>query len=142
METDQRRINLRINGFNFNGSSSLTLQSMKFTGCSDNLTILDEEQFDIISSISSLVCLTQYHAAVLVFTKINHLVMRDMNISQYYGFAIVAVILSNDNLDSINIISSQGIKKAAQYKSGYSLGSGVVNILRLTHNIHIQTNIS
>ena len=114
---------------------------MKFTGCGDNLSILDEEQLDIISSISSLVCLTQYHAAVLVFTKINHLVMRDVSISQYYGFAIVAVNLSNDNLDSI-IISSQGIKKVAQYKSGYSLGNGVVNILRITHNTHIQTNIS
>ena len=35
--------------------------------------------------------------------------MRDVSISQYYGFAIVAVNLPNDNLDSINITGSQGI---------------------------------
>ena len=52
METDQRRINLQINGFTFAGSSSLTLQRVTFTGCGDNLTILDEEQLDIISSTS------------------------------------------------------------------------------------------
>ena len=44
MKTDQRGINLQINGFTFTGSSSLTLQRVTFNGCGDNLAILDEEQ--------------------------------------------------------------------------------------------------
>ena len=69
-------------GFAFNGNSSLTLQRVTFIGCGANLTTLDKEQLDIINSTSSLVYFTQYHAAVLVFTEISYLVMRDVNISQ------------------------------------------------------------
>ena len=113
-------------GFAFTGSSSLTLQRVTFIGCGANLITLDKEQFDIINCTSSLVYFTQYHAVVLVFTEISHLVMRDVNISQYYGFAIVAVNLPSGTLDSINVNFSQGIEKAAQQKSGYSVGSGVL----------------
>ena len=113
-------------GFAFTGSSNLILQRIKFTGCGANLTTLDEEQLDIINSTSSLVYFTQYHAAVLVFTDISHLVIRDVSIFLYYGFAIVAVNLPNSTLDSININASQGIEKAAQHKNGYSVGSGVL----------------
>ena len=112
-------------GFAFTGSSSLTLQRVTFTGCGGNLTTLDKEQLDIINSTSSLVYFTQYHAAVLVFTEISYLVMRDVSISQYYGFAIVAVNLPNGTLDSVNVKYSQGVEKAVQ-KSGYSVGSGVL----------------
>ena len=118
-------------GFAFIGRGSLTLQRVTFIGCGANLTTLDKEQLDIINSTSSLVYFTQYHAAVLVFTEISHLVMRDVNISQYYGFAIVAVNLPNGTLDSVNVIGSQGIEKAAQYGHGYSVGSGV---LLMYHN--------
>ena len=113
-------------GFAFTGSSSLTLQRVTFTGCGANLATLDKEQLDIINSTSSPVYFTQYHAAVLVFTEISHLVIRDVSISQYYGFAIVAVNLPNGILDTINVITSQGIEKEAQYGYGYSVGSGVL----------------
>ena len=113
-------------GFAFTGSNSLTLQGVTFTGCGANFTTLDKEQFDIINSTSSLVYFTQYHAAVLVFTEISYLVMRDVNISQYYGFAIVAVNLPDSTLDSVNISGSQGIENTAQYKNAYSVGSGVL----------------
>ena len=49
--------------------------------------------------------------------------MRDVNISQYYGFAIVAVNLPNGTLDTININKSVSIQISLQY--GYSSGSGV-----------------
>ena len=113
-------------GFAFTGSSSLTLQRVTFTGCGANLTTFDKKQHDIINSTSSLVYFTQYYAAVLVFTEISYLVMRDVNISQYYGFAIVAVNLPNGTLDSINIFGSQGVEKVAQHKNGHSVGSGVL----------------
>ena len=113
-------------GFAFNGSSSLTLQRVTFTGCGANLTTLDKDQLDIINSTSSFVYFTQYHAAVLVFTEISHLVMRVVSISQYYGFAIVAVNLPNANLDSVKIIGSQGVEKVAQHKNGHSVGSGAL----------------
>ena len=111
--------------FAFTGSSSLTLQRVKFIGCGANLTTLDKKQLHIINSTSSLVYFTQYHAAVLVFTEISYLVMRDVSIFQYYGFAIVAVNLPNGTLDSIYVNGSQGIEKAVQ-KSGNSVGCGVL----------------
>ena len=113
-------------GFVFTGSSSLTLQRVTFIGCGANLTTLDKKQLEIINSTSSLIYFTQYHAAVLVLTEISHLVMRDVNISQYYGFAIVAVNLPSGTLDSINVTFSQSIEKAAQYENGYSVGSGAL----------------
>ena len=111
-------------GFAFTGSSSLTLQRVTFIGCGANLTTLDKEQLDIINSTSSLVYFTQYHAAVLVFTEMSHLVMRDVSISQYYGYAIVAVNLHNGTLDSINISVSMSIQISFQHD--YNVGSGVI----------------
>ena len=113
-------------GFVFTGSSSLTLQRVTFTGCGANLTTIGKKQLDIINSTSSLVYFTQYHAAVLVFTEISYLVMIDVSISQYYGFAIVAVNLPNGTLDTITITASQGVETVAQYKNRYSVGSGVL----------------
>ena len=81
--------------FAFTRSSNLTLKIVKFTGCGGNITTLYNKQLDNVNSTSSLVYFTQYHAAVLVFTEISHLVMRDSSISQYYGFAVVAVNLPN-----------------------------------------------
>ena len=111
-------------GFVFTGSSSLTLQRVTFTGCGANLNTLEEEQLDIINSTISLVYFTQYHAAVLVFTEISHLVIRDVSISQYYGFAIIAVNLPIGTLDSITITTSLSIQVATQ--SNHSIGSGVL----------------
>ena len=111
-------------GFAFTGSSSLTLQRVTFIGCGANLTTLDKEQLNIINSTSCLVHFTQYHGAVLVFTEINHLVMRDVIIFQYYGFAIIAVNLPNGTLDSITVTISLTIQVASQ--SNYSIGSGVL----------------
>ena len=115
-----------IIGFAFTGSSSLTLKRVTFIGCGANLATLEKEQLDIINSTNSIVYFTQYHAAVLVFTKISYLVIRDVSISQYYGFAIVAVNLPNGTLDTIKMIASQGVETVAQYKNGYSVGSGVL----------------
>ena len=116
-------------GFAFTGSSNLTLQRVKFTGCGGNLATLDKEQLENINSTSSLVYFTQYHAAVLVFIEISHLVMRDVSISQYYGFAVVAINLPNGTLDSVNVNVSQGIiniERTEIYKIGYSVGCGVL----------------
>ena len=112
-------------GFAFSKSSSLTLQRVTFIGCGANLTTFDKEQLNIINSTSSPFYFTQYHAAVFVFTEINHIVMREVSISQYYGFAIVAVNLPNGILDSVIVNYSQGIPRAVQ-KSGYIVGCGVL----------------
>ena len=112
-------------GFAFSKSSSLTLQRVTFIGCGANLTTFDKEQLNIINSTSSPFYFTKYHAAVFVFTEISHLVMREVIISQYYGFAIVAVNLHNGTLDSVIVHYSQGIPRAVQ-KSGYSVGCGVL----------------
>ena len=111
-------------GFTFTGSSSLTLQRVTFTGCGASLTTLDKKQLEIINSSSSLVYFTQYHGAVLVFTEISYLTMKDVSISLYYGFAIIAVNLPNGTLDSITITTSLSIQVASQ--SNYSVGSGML----------------
>ena len=113
-------------GFAFNGRGSLTLQRVIFTGCGANITTLDKEQLDIINSTISLVYFTQYHAVVLVFTEISYLVMRDVSIFQYYGFAIIVFNLPNGTLDSIKITGSLGVEKEAKCKNGYNVGSGVL----------------
>ena len=127
-------------GFAFTGSSSVTLQRVTFIGCGANLTTLDKEQLDIINSTSSLVYFTQYHAAVLVFTEISYFVMRDVSISQYYGFAIVAVNLPNGNLDSIKITGSRGVETVAKHKNRYSVGSGVLLMYQGSPKILSYTN--
>ena len=119
-------------GFAFTGSSSLTLQRVTFTGCGANLTTLDKKQLNVINSTSSLVYFTQYHAAVLVFTEISHLVMRNVSISQYYGFAIVAVNLPNGILDSINVTQSEGSK--AEYQYNNSVGCGALLLYKNLSN--------
>ena len=128
-------------GFAFTGSNSLTLQRVTFISCGANLITLDKEQLEIINSNSSLVYFTQYHAAVLVFTEISHLVIRDVSISQYYGFAIVAVNLPNATLDSANITSSRGIESVAAYKNGYSVGCGVILLYGNSMNTSTQNNV-
>ena len=127
-------------GFVFKGSDNLTLQRVTFTGCGANLITLDKEQLEIINSTSSHVFFTQHHAAVLVFTEISHLVMRDVSTSQYYGFTIVAVNLPNSTLDFINITGSRGIEKTAMYKNGYSVGSGVLLIYQYSLKLLSYTN--
>ena len=119
-------------GFAFTGSSTLTLQRVTFTGCGANLTTLDNKQLNIINSTSSLVYFTQHHAAVLVFTEISHLVMRYVNISQYYGFAIVAVNLPNGTLDSINVVESESSQVESQNNN--SIGCGVLLLYRNSLN--------
>ena len=111
-------------GFAFNGRGILTLQRLTFTGCGANLTTLDKKQLHIINSTNSHVYFTQYHAAVLVFTEISYLVMRNVSISQNYGFAIVAVNLPNGTLDFIAITTSRSIQ--VEIQSNYSVGSGVL----------------
>ena len=127
-------------GFVFRGSDNLTLQRVTFTDCGANLITLDKEQLEIINSTSSRVFFTQHHAAVLVFTEINHLVMRNVNISQYYGFAIVAVNLPNSTLDFIYITGSRGIEKTAMYKNGYSVGCGMLLIYQDSLKLLSYTN--
>ena len=123
-------------GFAFMGSNSLTLQRVTIIGCGANLTTLDKGQLNIVNSTSSLVYFTQYHAAVLVFTEISHLVMKDVSISQYYGFAIVAVNLPNATLDSINVINSRGIENTK-----YSVGCGVLLLFKKISRTHFLNNI-
>ena len=130
-------------GFAFTGSSNLTLQRVNFIGCGGNLSTLDKEQLDNINSTSSLVHFTQYHAAVLVFSEISHLVMRDVSISQYYGFAVVAVNLPNGILDSVNVNASQGIiniERAGNNRFGYSVGCGVLLLYKNSMRISSTVN--
>ena len=108
---------------------------MTFIGCGANLTTLDKEQLNIVNSTNSLVYFTQYHAAVLVFTEISHLVMKDVSISQYYGFAIVAVNLPNATMDSINVINSRGIENIL-FKTKYSVRCGVLLLYKKISRAH------
>ena len=76
-------------GFSFINVRSLTLQRLVFRGCGSflkNSTIID-----VINSTECHFHFTQYQSAVLLFPHIHILLIQNVNITYYYGFAILAI---------------------------------------------------
>uniref|UniRef100_A0A1X7V208 Uncharacterized protein n=1 Tax=Amphimedon queenslandica TaxID=400682 RepID=A0A1X7V208_AMPQE len=92
-------------GFAFYGTNgSLTMRGLRFTNCGTNLTTLDS---DIINSTTSSIHFTELHAAVLVLTDIASITFSNVTISNYSGFAIVAVNLPYAVFDYLVVSYSQ-----------------------------------
>ena len=90
----------KTSGFAFYGTTgSLTMRSLSFINCGTNFTTLDSS---IIKS-TSRVCFTKDHAAALIFASIPRLLVEDVSISDYHGFAIVSVNLQNALFDSLHV---------------------------------------
>ena len=108
-------------GLVFTNTHSLFLQSLIIIGCGGflkNSTIVN-----IINSTDSPVYFTQHQSAVLLFLHINTLMIEDVQITDYYGFAVLAINPVNTTFNQVCINGSQ------QSNIHFSLGSGILLFL-------------
>ena len=85
-------------GFAFVNAHKLTLQRLVFSGCGGYL-----RKLDAINDTDSPFYFTSYQSAVLVFLHINTLLISDVNITRYYGFAVLAINPTNALFHGISI---------------------------------------
>ena len=100
-------------GFAFYGTGSLIMRRLGIANCGTNFTALDSR---IINSTTSRIYFTQNHAAALIFASITRLLLDDVYISQYNGFAIISVNLPNASFHSLHIIFNRPV----------AIGSGIL----------------
>ena len=95
-------------GFAFTNIHSLTLIRLVFTGCGEELKRL--AAIESINSSASPMHFSQYHSAVLVFLHINTLFIDEVNVTNYYGFAILAINPMTALINNCSITLSYGGK--------------------------------
>ena len=111
-------------GFTFYGTNgTLTMTGLNFTNCGTNFTS------NVLNFTAPYINFTHHDAAVLVFIDIPSLVVYNVSIVRYNGFAIAAVNLPNASFSYLNVGSSKEGELFSKYNN--SLGSGV---LILYHN--------
>ena len=76
-------------GFVFTNVQNLTLKRILFRGCGGYLKKLDVMK--LINSTDSPVHFSQNQSAVLLFLHINTILISEVNIINYYGFAMFAI---------------------------------------------------
>ena len=126
-------------GLAFTNIHNLTLQRLVFKRCGGYLKGLELKIFTILPFN-----LTQYHSAVSLFLHIKALVIKEVNITRYYGFAMFAINPMNATIDHCEVSLSYG-GNHFKHKKGY--GSGIfllfANITELpssTSNVSIHQN--
>ena len=98
--------------FTFTNLHSLTLQRLILKGCGGHLDATVP-----INSTSSGVYFTQYQSAVFMLLNINILSIDEVQIAQYYGFAILAINPLNAFIKCIEVCLS---------KTKEDIGSGIL----------------
>ena len=116
-------------GFAFTNIQNLTLQRLVLRGCGGYLKGLDVMK--LINSTNSPLKFTQYQSAVLLFLHINTLLINEVNITYYYGFAVFAINPSNASINHSEISLSYGGKHGMN-----GFGSGI--FLFFTDIIDVQ----
>ena len=116
-------------GFAFTNIAKLTLQKLVFIHCGGYLKGLDVMK--LINSTDSPLSFSQHQSAVLLFLHINTLLINEVNITYYYGFAVFAINPSNASINHSEISVSYGGKHNMN-----SFGSGV--FLFFTDIIDVQ----
>ena len=104
-------------GFAFTNIHNLTLQRLVFKRCGGYLKELELKIFTMLPFN-----LTQYHSAVSLFLHIKALVIKEVNITHYYGFAMFAINPINATIDHCEVSLSWG-GNHFKHKKGY--GSGI-----------------
>ena len=104
-------------GFAFINIQNLTLQRLVLKGCGGYLKWLNATEL-----INSAIYLTQYHSAVTLFLHIKVLVIKEVSITHYYGFAMFAINLMNATIDHCEVSMSYG-GNSPKHKKSY--GSGI-----------------
>ena len=116
-------------GFAFTNIRNLTLQRLVLRGCGGILKGLDV--MNLINSTDSPLTFLQNHSAVLLFLHINTLLINEVNITYYYGFAVFAINPSNTSINHSEISVSHGGKYGMN-----GFGSGM--LLFFTDIIDVQ----
>ena len=129
-------------GFSFINVHNLTLQRLVFRGCGGFLK--NSSIIDIINSTVSPFHFTQYQSAVLLFPHINILVIENVTITFYYGFAILAINPVNATMNGLTInvtlIQVVPLSKHSYIGSGTLLCFTNDNILD-THTVIISNSL-
>ena len=105
-------------GFAFTNIAKLTLQKLVFKHCGGYLKGLDVMK--LINSTDSPLKFSRNHSAVLLFLHINTLLINEVTITYYYGFAVFAINPSNASINHSEISTSYGGKQGMN-----SFGSGI-----------------
>ena len=119
-------------GFSFINVHNLTLQRLVFKGCGGflkNSTIID-----VINSTAYPFHFTQYQSAVLLFPHINILLIENVTIKSYYGFAILAINPMNATMNGLTFSAS----KVHIISEHIYIGSGA--LLYFTHDYTNDTH--
>ena len=88
-------------GFAFIHVHNLTLTRLVFIGCGEQLKRL--AVMESINSSVSPMYFSQYHSAVLLFLHINVLLIDEVDITEYYGFAVLAINPLSASIRSITV---------------------------------------
>ena len=116
-------------GFAFTNIQNLTLQRLVLRGCGGYLKELDV--MNLINSTDSPLTFSQHQSAVLLFLHINTLLINEVSITYYYGFAVFAINPSKASINHSEISVSYGGKHGMN-----SFGSGI--FLFFTDIIDVQ----
>ena len=116
-------------GFAFTNIRNLTLQRLVLRGCGGYLKGLDVMK--LINSTDSPLTFSRNHSAVLLFLHINTLLINEVTITYYYGFAVFAINPSNASINHSEISISYGGKHGMN-----GFGSGI--FLFFTDIIDVQ----
>uniref|UniRef100_A0A1X7VPK2 Uncharacterized protein n=1 Tax=Amphimedon queenslandica TaxID=400682 RepID=A0A1X7VPK2_AMPQE len=107
-------------GFSFINTQNLTLQRLVLRNCGGYL-----RRLDAINSIAFPFYFTEYHSAALVFLHIGSLLIKEVRIVSYYGFAVLAINPTNALMDSMNVTMASTIYIQ---NHGHSIGCGALLI--------------
>ena len=116
-------------GFAFTNIHNLTLQRLVLRGCGGYLKRLNV--MNLINSTDSPLTFSQNHSAVLLFLHINTLLINEVTITYYYGFAVFAINPTNASINHSEISVSYGGKHGMN-----GFGSGI--FLFFTDIIDVQ----
>ena len=93
-------------GFVFINVQNLTLKRLLIRGCGGYLKKLDVMK--LINSTDSPVHYSQNQSAVLLFLHINTILISEVNVTNYYGFAMFAINPSSASMNHSSISISNG----------------------------------
>lgn len=141
IDCDDRKLQPN-SGFVFTNAHNLTLHRLVLRGCGGYLRGLD--LMESINSTGSPVYFTQYQSSVLLFLRINVLLIRNVKISSYYGFAVLTINPMNALMDGIEVTLSKGAQYIA--RNDHSVGCGAMILFTddhtpstiKTHNVIIR----
>ena len=124
-------------GFSFINVHNLTLQRLVFRGCGGffkNSSIIDATDYPFH--------FTQYQSAVLLFPHINILLIEDVTITYYYGFAILAINPVNATMNGIAIsLSTEHIITGHIYIGSGALMYFTNDYITDTHTVIISNSL-